>query len=1062
MPNEMEEAIFDAACQIEGPEARRLYVRQACGTDRALRARVEVLLRVFEEKQSFLEAPAEGARAAVAHLVGEGPGARVGPYQLVEQIGEGGFGVVFLAEQQRPVRRPVALKVLKPGMDTRQVVARFEAERQALALMDHPNIARVLDGGETASGRPYFVMELVRGLPVTDFCDQNQFTVRQRLELFVRVCRAVQHAHQKGIIHRDLKPSNVLVALDDGAPVPKVIDFGIAKAVGQKLTDKTLVTNSTQLVGTPLYMSPEQAELSGLDIDTRTDVYALGVLLYELLTGTTPFDRERLQTVGFDEVRRIIREEEPARPSARLSTIADAAATVSANRRSDPKRLSQLCRGELDWVVMKCLEKDRARRYESAGGLAQDVERYLRDEPVLAGPPSVRYRFRKFARRHWRGLTAALAFVLVLVAAVVTLAVALVTVNRERQEKVVALDEKGAALEAEGRRRKQAREALDTMSSELIEDWLARQKELLPGHKRFLEQALRAYEEFAADTGQQEEARAGAAHAWLRVGAIRRRLGQWKDAEAAYERGRELRAGLVTDFPTDAGHERNLALTYAYLARLFNETGRPREAVTAYDDALTIHKRLARDFPSRPKLRQDLALVYQELGWVLRETGRLREAEGAVAQAVAIQEQLAADFPARPDYRHELAESLNTLGNFLGDMGRPKEAEAALARAVAIHSRLADDRPAGPHYRAGLAMSLMSLGTLLMNTNRPKEAEAALTRAATLWKQLAADFPAAPEHRNSLAKTLVNLSNLLFNSGRWREAREPIAHAVTLFRQLATDFPAVASYRDMQCRSLITFGAILREDRRPREAEEAFREALAVYQQLTAKFPVAPDYRTGLAKVHNILGTLLKQTDRAREAEESYGQAIAIHKQLAAEFPAVPDHHNSAAGALINLAELLRVRNDLHAARRLLEEALPHHQAALKANPRHPVYRTFFRNNRQNLAYTLLNLKDHAAASEAVGQLLQAATEPPRDAYTAARFLAGCVRLAERDEGLPEGKRQELATTYGDRALAALRLAIEQGAKDVAKAKKDPSFDPLRQREDFQKLLSEVEAQSKP
>src|SRR5581483_5608625 len=292
-------------------------------------------------------------------------------------------------------------------MDTRQVVARFEAERQALALMDHPNIAKVLDGGETESGRPYFAMELVKRVPITQFCDDNRLTTRERLELFVPVCEAVQHAHQKGLIHRDLKPSNVLVASHDGKPVVQVIDFGVAKAVGQQLTDKTVYTQLAQLVGTPLYMSPEQAGQSSLDVDTRSDIYSLGVLLYELLTGTTPFDKERLHTVGYDEMRRIIREEEPARPSTRISTLGQAAATVSANRRSDPKKLSRIIRGELDWIVMKALEKDRNRRYKTTNEFALDVQRYLADEPVLACPPSAGYRLRKFARRNKTGLVVA-------------------------------------------------------------------------------------------------------------------------------------------------------------------------------------------------------------------------------------------------------------------------------------------------------------------------------------------------------------------------------------------------------------------------------------------------------------------------------------------------------------------------------------------------------------------------------------------------------------------------------------------------------------------------------
>ncbi|HKB35876.1 MAG TPA: serine/threonine-protein kinase, partial [Gemmataceae bacterium] len=414
-PKTIEQIFWDAA-QIGSVAERDAYLDGACGGDPQLRRRVEELLQARPKASNFLESLAPRSVATVEEVIGERPGTLIGAYKLLEQIGEGGFGVVFMAEQQQPVRRKVALKVLKPGMDTRQVIARFEAERQALALMDHPHIAHVFDGGETASGRPYFVMELVRGVPITDYCDQNRLPVPERLELFVAVCQAVQHAHQKGIIHRDLKPSNILVTLHDDKPMVKVIDFGIAKATGQQLTDKTLFTNFAQMIGTPLYMSPEQAGMSGLDIDTRSDIYSLGVLLYELLTGTTPFDRDRLRKAGYDELRRIIREEEPPRPSTRISTVGQAATTVCANRRSDPKRLGLLFRGELDWIVMKALEKDRCRRYETASAFAADVQRYLADEPVLACPPSAWYRFRKFARRNKAGLAAAgfILFVIVL------------------------------------------------------------------------------------------------------------------------------------------------------------------------------------------------------------------------------------------------------------------------------------------------------------------------------------------------------------------------------------------------------------------------------------------------------------------------------------------------------------------------------------------------------------------------------------------------------------------------------------------------------------------------
>jgi serine/threonine protein kinase/predicted Zn-dependent protease len=409
-----ERDLFEAALDLPS-ENRAGYLAGVCGDDAALRQRLEGLLNKHGRAGGFLEQPAGSSVATVAERsISEEPGTLIGNYKLLEQIGEGGFGVVFMAEQRHPVHRKVALKVVKPGMDTRQVIARFEAERQALALMDHPNIASVFDGGETAGGRPYFVMELVRGIPITDFCNQGCLTIDERLELFLNVCQAMQHAHQKGIIHRDLKPSNVLVTLQDGAPLVKVIDFGIAKALGQRLTDKTVFTGFAQMIGTPLYMSPEQAALSNVDVDTRSDVYSLGVLLYDLLTGTTPFEEERFKDAGYDEIRHIIREEEPPRPSVRISTLGETATLLSSQRRSEPRRLSHLCRGELDWIVMKCLDKDRNRRYETTSALAADVRSYLNDERVQACPPSAWYKFRKFARRQKRALAMAACLLLAL------------------------------------------------------------------------------------------------------------------------------------------------------------------------------------------------------------------------------------------------------------------------------------------------------------------------------------------------------------------------------------------------------------------------------------------------------------------------------------------------------------------------------------------------------------------------------------------------------------------------------------------------------------------------
>ena len=499
------DTIFCAAIEIDSAEERAAYIGRACAADPELHGRVDKLVRAHFRSGSFLESPiaavpsplvgegqGQGVGATVDDPITERPGTVIGPYKLLQQIGEGGMGTVFMAEQTHPVQRKVALKIIKPGMDTRQVIARFEAERQALALMDHPNIAKVLDAGSTGeaeprpsgsgdtpsaqaqplpygrgSGRPYFVMELVKGIPITKYCDEHRLTPRQRLELFVPVCQAVQHAHQKGIIHRDLKPSNVMVCLYDGKPVPKVIDFGVAKAAGPKLTEATLFTEFGQVVGTFEYMSPEQAELNQLDIDTRSDIYSLGVLLYELLTGTTPLEHKRLKLAAFLEVLRLIREEEPPKPSTRLSDTwrvertAQSAENKTSNRRGASRSTLRALRFyELDWIVMKALEKDRNRRYESASAFAADVQRYLDDEPVHACPPSSWYRFRKFARRNKRMAVLASFVFAMLMVAVAVLGVSYAQVQEALQGKTQALEHEQEALQEKTRSLERERRTL--------------------------------------------------------------------------------------------------------------------------------------------------------------------------------------------------------------------------------------------------------------------------------------------------------------------------------------------------------------------------------------------------------------------------------------------------------------------------------------------------------------------------------------------------------------------------------------------------------------------------
>ncbi|MCH8243010.1 MAG: serine/threonine protein kinase, partial [Planctomycetes bacterium] len=435
---------------------RVAFLDAACHGDDKLRARVDVLLDAHEDVGDFLSAPthdreellggsgldAEAMDTRDSKPLAEGPGTKIDRYKILQKIGEGGFGSVYMAEQQEPVQRKVALKIIKLGMDTKQVIARFEAERQALAMMEHPNIAGVLDAGATETGRPYFVMELVKGIPITEYCDKNHLSTKERLDLFMAVCSAIQHAHQKGVIHRDIKPSNVMVTLRDGVPTPKVIDFGIAKATNQRLTEKTYFTEYHQFIGTPAYMSPEQAEISELDVDTRSDIYSLGVLLYELLTGATPFDLKTLREAAYGEIQRIICEVEPPKPSTRLNTLASEQCPsgngsasldeIARRRRTDPSALSKLIRGDLDWIVMKALEKDRTRRYETAREFAADVQHHLANEPILAGPPGAVYKFRKFVKRNRVAATAGFAVAAALVVGLMLSTIGFVQASRQR------------------------------------------------------------------------------------------------------------------------------------------------------------------------------------------------------------------------------------------------------------------------------------------------------------------------------------------------------------------------------------------------------------------------------------------------------------------------------------------------------------------------------------------------------------------------------------------------------------------------------------------------------
>lgn len=1072
------QAVFLAA--LEAPDRGALLDRE-CGADAELRQRVEKLLAAHEDSAPLPAAPPERTSDFVP--IAERPGSMVGPYKLKEQIGEGGFGLVFVAEQTEPVKRKVALKVIKPGMDSRQVIARFEAERQALALMDHPNIARALDAGATESGRPYFVMELVRGIPITEYCDKNQLAPRERLELFVSVCQAIQHAHQKGVIHRDVKPSNVLVTSHDGKPVAKVIDFGVAKAIHQQLTERSIYTNFAQMVGTPLYMSPEQAEMSGLDIDTRSDIYSLGVLLYELLTGTTPLDRKRFAKAAYDEVRRLIREEEPPKPSTRLSA-SDSLASIAAQRHMEPARLSKLVRGDLDWITMKCLEKDRTRRYETANGLARDIQRYLADEAVEACPPTAAYRLRKFAKKNRAALTTAATLAVLLVGGITVSAWQAVRATRaeavarqaqrdEAEQRRLAeaaekeakaeRDAKSKALEAEQKARQQAFAALRSMTDDVVErKFAAGQGHALTDEDRaFLKAVQQQWEGFAAIQGDDADSRSARAEGRHRVSLMRSRLGELKEAEADLAAAVALRKQLAADFPARHEFRRDLAKSHSDRGILLSDTGRPKEAEADYAAALALQKQLAADFPASPEIRQELARSHTNRGSLLSDTGRPKEAEADYAAALALQKQLVADFPADPEFRRELAVSHGNRGNLLWSMGRPKEAEADFNAAVALQKQLAADYPARPEFRQDLARSNMTRGDLLWNTGRLKEAEVDLNAAVALQKRLAADFPALPEFRRDLATSQGNRGILLQTTGRPKEAEADFEGALTLRKQLAADFPARPEFRRELATSYNSRANMLSETGRPKEAEADYDAALALQKQLAADFPARHELRQDLAMSHNNRGSLLRAAGRLNEAVADFDAALTLQKQLAAEFPDQPDGRNEVACTFVNLARLRQQQGDLAAAKRLLLEGRPHHQAALQANPRNPTYRRFCREHLRLLTEVHAGLLEQEEAVRAAETCRELAWEPPADTVDAAGFLSRCISIVEEHAKLNVAQRQLAAAFYADAALKLLRAAVGQGFKDAAKLRADPAFAPLQANVDFQKLLADLEAKGK-
>jgi serine/threonine protein kinase len=848
--------VFNEAKARPTEAERQRFVSEACAGDPELKQQVISLLQAHDGAGGFLR-PTPLLSSTV--LIIEKPGEKIGRYKLLQHIGEGGCGVVYMAEQEEPVRRRVALKIIKLGMDTKSVIARFEAERQALALMDHPNIAKVFDAGATDTGRPYFVMELVRGVRITDYCDQNNLSTEGRLKLFTQVCHAIQHAHQKGIIHRDIKPSNILVTLHDGVPVPKVIDFGIAKATNdQRLTDKTIFTAFEQFIGTPAYMSPEQAEMSGLDIDTRSDIYSLGVLLYELLTGRTPLDPEELLRSGMNEMRRIIREDEPPRPSTRLSTMLAAdLTTIAKHRQADAPRLIHLVHGDLDWIVMKALEKDRTRRYETANGFAMDVQRHLSNEPVAACPPSNLYRFQKLARRNKLAFVAGASVLLVLLAGIAASTWQAVRATRAEHEQTRLREQAENARNDEARERAKAvtnekKAAAEAAKSQQVAQFM---KDMLKGvapsvalgrDTTMLREIVdNTAERIGADLKDQPEVEI---ELRLTLAQVYLDLQDYKKMEqTARETLRLARIHLG---------EENLAVADA-----LGQVGRAAFFVrTNLDEAETLTRQA---IAMQHRLRGNDSLQEAEslcgLGDVLRHqwsrSGRLEDKRQLVEAESAIRTGLAIRRRRLGNDNDEVLWAFIILKGVLVDEGMSDKAESIIREGLAIclkihgadhpftginycllgDSELAQGKmnEAVTSYRKGLdilertygkgkwhqAWAHNGLAIALAAQGKPAEAELHYREAlAIARKEMGADHPDVPRFFKRLADFL--------------RANGKLADAESVLREeLATQRKSVGDNRLAVATTLGDLSFLLREQGKLLEAESTAREALAIRKE---------------------------------------------------------------------------------------------------------------------------------------------------------------------------------------------------------------------------------------
>jgi serine/threonine protein kinase/tetratricopeptide (TPR) repeat protein len=998
-----EETLFHAALAVPTAE-RAAWLVEHC-PDPELRRTVDDLLAAHDQPAGPLDSPATGAYEPTAADVSGAPGMRVGPYKLLQLIGEGGMGSVWMAEQEQPVRRRVAVKVIKPGMDSRQVSARFEAERQALALMDHPNIAIVLDAGTIggpdcgSAGRPYFVMELVAGVPITQYCDANHLSPRERLELFVPVCQAVQHAHQKGIIHRDLKPSNVLIALYDGRPVPKVIDFGVAKATGSRLTNQTLFTEIGQIIGTLEYMAPEQAEVNNLDIDTRADIYSLGVLLYELLTGGPPFSRKQLHGAALDEMLRLIREVEPQKPSTKLSS-SENLPSIAANRKLEPKRLTSLVHGDLDWIAMKCLEKERVRRYETANGLAMDIQRYLADEPVLAGPPSVLYRMRKFVRRNRGPVLAASLLILALVGGIVGTTVGLLRAqaaqrseSEQRQLADAAAEAEKEAKQAALEREAETKAVLNFVETKIFAAARPKNQEGGLGFDVKLADAVKAALPFVENSFPGQPAIEGRLR--MTLGRSFSYLGNAKVAADQFDAARAKYAShLGPNDPTTLASAGSLAVAYYDLSR-FADAAKLQEETLAAQKAV-----LGADHPDTLMTMNNLSNSYDALD---RQVDALRLREETLAlRKVKL----------GPDHHDTLMTMANLALSYYA-LGRYADAAKQFEDTLTLlKARLTANHPDVLRTMSNVAACYDALG---------RYGDAAKVKEETLELMKAR---LGPDHSVTLMAA-NNLANSYSQLGRLADALK--LHKETLIRQKAT---LGTDHRD----TLMTMHNLANDYSELGQNDDAAKLLDETLTLMRSK--LGPDHPDTLATVNN-LSTVYAALGR-------HAEALSIRQDLLARSKAkLGADHPLTVMRMANLAESLVAVNRG-------AEALPIIDDCLKRSSGHAP------DPRLIPTVMELRLRHFEKVADAVGCRQTAEMwenlnrADANSLYTAAVMRAVAVTVAQHAPGSDAARP---VNEDAERATAWLRKAVAAGYGDIPHLLADPDLAALRGRADYADLL---------